>query len=431
VLGIIVIVVFLVFIALKMPISFSMGVSTLVGIFLLGSTDFLYIIPIQMIEGTQSYGLMAIPFFILAANLMNQSGITDRIFNFANVVVGHMRGGLAQVNVLASMIFAGISGASVADAAGLGVIEIKAMTDKGYSKGYSAALTIASSLIGPLIPPSIGLVLIGVLANLSIGKLFLGALIPGIMMGLSLMVMNVVFSYTKPDFPQPSKRATLKEIFKTFGAGLIAILAPVFIIGGLIGGFVTATEAGILAVNYVLIASFFYNKPKEVFRSIPKALFDTVKTTAMIMFIIAIATSMTWLFTIERIPIIIANSFLSISNNKYVFLLLLNIFLLIVGAFIEGIPALIILVPLLLPVATEFGIHPLHYAMVVHVNLLIAMTTPPVGILLYIAAGIAKIKLEDIVRDFFPFYIPLLIILFLVTYIPELTLFLPNLFIGK
>jgi len=429
--GIILIIAFLVLIAVRMPISISMGIATLIAMLFSGSIDSLYSIPMHMVEATQSYALLAIPFFILTGNIMNHAGLTDKIFDFANKLVGHFRGGLAQVNVVASMLFAGISGAAVADQAGLGLVEVKAMTDRGYKRDYAAALTLASSIIGPLIPPSIGLVIIGVVANLSIGRLFLAGLVPGLLLGVALMVMNLYFSYTQADFPEPEKRASFKEISRTFGTGVFALLAPVIIVGGLIGGFVTATEAGILVANYAIVASFCYNKPKDVIRFLPVALFDTVKTSAMIMFVIATATSMTWFLAIERVPLILADSFLSVTNNKYVFLFLLNVFLLIVGAVIEGIPALLIIIPVLLPVAKQFGIDPIHYAMISHVNLLIALTTPPMGIGLYIMTGVAKIKFEDVLRAFWPFLIPLIITLLLVTYIPWLTLFLPNLFMGR
>ena len=429
--GIILLGVFLILICLRMPISISMGIATFLAMIFSGFSDALYTIPMYMAEGTQSYTLLAIPFFILTGNIMNRSGLTDKIFDFANKLVGHLRGGLAQVNVLASMIFAGISGAATADAAGLGVVEVKAMTDRGYRRDYSAAITLASSIIGPIIPPSIGLVIIAVISNTSIGRLFLAGFIPGILVGISLMIMNFVFSYTRTDFPKPERRATFREIIRTFGTGLFALFAPVIIIGGMVGGFVTATEAGILAVNYVLIASFFYNKPKDVLRFLPLALLDTVKTTALIMFVISLATSMTWFLAIEKVPTFIAGSFLAITENKYVFLLLLNIFFLIIGAIIEGIPALLIIVPILLPVVDTFGIDRVHFGMVVHLNLLIGIATPPMGIGLYIMTGVAKIKFEDIVKAFWPFFIPLVITLLLITYFPSLTLFLPNLLMGK
>jgi len=414
-----------------MPISISMGIATLIAMIISGFFDSLYIIPMYMAEGTQTYTLLAIPFFILTGNIMNRTGLTDRIFDFANKVVGHIRGGLAQVNVVASMIFAGISGAATADAAGLGVVEVKAMTDRGYRRDYSAAITLASSIIGPIIPPSIGLVIIAVISNTSVARLFLAGFIPGILVGISLMIMNFVFSHTRADFPKPERRATFKEIAKSFGTGLFALFAPVIIVGGLVGGFVTATESGILAANYALLASFLYNKPKDVLRILPHALLDTVKTTALIMFVISLATSMTWFLAIERIPSMIAESFLAITANKYVFLFLLNVFLLLIGAIIEGIPALLIIVPILLPVVDKFGIDRVHFGMIAHLNLLIGIATPPMGIGLYIMTGVAKIKFEEVVKAFWPFFIPLIVVLFLVTYIPWLTLFLPNLLMGQ
>jgi len=429
--GIIIISCFLLLISIRVPISISMGIATVVTMLTCGYAESLYIIPMHMAEGTQSYPLLAVPFFILTGNIMNRSGITDQIFDFANKLVGHIRGGLAQVNVVASMIFAGISGAATADAAGLGVVEMKAMTDRGYKRDYSAAITLASSIIGPIIPPSIGLVLIGVLSNTSIGRLFLGGFIPGILVGLALMAMNVYYSYTREDFPQPEKRASLREILKTFKTGLLALMAPVVILGGLIGGFATATESGIVAANYAFLASFFYNKPKDVIRMLPGALYDTVRTTALIMFIISLATSMSWLLSFEKVPSIIASSFLEITQNKYLFLLLLNIFLLFIGAIIEGIPALLILIPILLPVVDKFGIDRVHFGMIIHLNLLIGIGTPPMGIGLYIMTGVAKISFEEVVRAFWPFLIPLCAVLLLITYFPWFTLFLPNLLMGN
>jgi tripartite ATP-independent transporter DctM subunit len=430
--GIILLIIFFFLIAIRMPVSIAMGIATLIAMIFSDFSSSIYCIPMYMAEGTQSYGLLAVPFFILTGNIMNRSGLTDRIFDFANHLVGHLRGGLAQVNVVASMIFAGISGAAVADAAGLGVVEIKAMTDRGYKRSFSAAITLASSIIGPIIPPSIGLVIIGVVSNTSIGRLFLAGVIPGILVGISLMVLNVVFSYTRSDsFPLPQQKATFKEIKKSFGAGLFALFAPVVIIGGMTGGFVTATEAGILAANYALLAAFIYNKPIVVIQFIPRALLDTAKTTALIMFIIALATSMTWFLAILQIPSMIVNAFLTLAGNKYILLLLLNVFLLIVGAIIEGIPALLIIVPILLPVVDNFGIDRVHFGMIVHLNLLIGLATPPMGIGLYIMTGVAKVRFEDLVREFWVFYIPLLIVLLLITYVPQITLFLPNLLMGK
>jgi len=429
--GIVLLGVFLILVAVRMPISICMGIATFVAMVVSGFSDSLYTIPMFMAEGTQTYTLLAMPFYILTGNIMNRTGLTDKIFDFANKLVGHIRGGLAQVNVVASMIFAGIQGAATADAAGLGVIEVKAMTDRGYDRAYSAAITLASSVIGPIIPPSIGLVIIAVISQTSVARLFLAGFIPGVLVGISLMIINFVFSYTRSDFPTPDKRATAKEIIKSFGTGLFALFAPIIILGGLVGGYTTATESGILAANYALIASFFYNKPRDVLRIIPLALLDTIKTTALIMFIISLATSMTWFLAIERIPSIIADSFLMITQNKYFFLLLLNIFLFIVGAIIEGIPALLIVVPILLPVVDQFGIDRIHFGMICHLNLLIGIATPPMGIGLYIMTGVAKVRFEDMVKAFWPFLIPLTIVLLLITYFPQLTLIVPNLLLGK
>lgn len=418
---------FLILIIFRVPICLSMGIATLVSIIAGGYEKFLFIIPQQMVEGTQNPPLLAIPFFIMAGNILNEAGLTDMIFNFATKIVGHIRGGLAQVNVLASMIFAGISGAAVADAAGLGVIEVKAMTERGYSKQFSAAITAASSTIGPIIPPSIPLVIYAFIANESVGRMFLAGVIPGTIIGISLMITNYVLSFKK-NFPR-EVRPPVSEILRIFKKSLPALFAPLIVLGSIVTGIVTATEAGVLGAAYAMIVGFKCGN--LTLKKLWKVMYETMIVTVVIMFIIAIATSLGWLLAIEKIPAKVAEMMLSITPNKYFFLSLLIIFLLLIGTVVEGIPALIITLPVLLPLADNFGIDRVHFGMIVVYGILIGVLTPPMGIVLYIMTEIAGISFEEVTKAVIPFLIPLIVVLFMITYIPPLTTFLPNLLMGR
>jgi len=408
-----------------------MGIAVLFSLIIGGYSGSLYIIPQQMVEGVISPALLAIPFFILAANIMNETGLTDKIFDFASALVGHIRGGLAQVNVVASMIFAGCSGAAVADCAGLGKIEIKAMKDRGYTTDFAAAITTASSACGPIIPPSIPMVIYAVIAGVSVGRLFLAGVIPGILIGVFLMITNYILSYTMKNFPPPEKRIPFLKLIKSFSRSFFALIAPVIIVGGLVGGFTTAAEAGILATMYASAVSIIFQGPRRIIKILPKALFNTAISTVVIMFIIATATPMGWLIALEKIPVVIANAILAFASNKLVFLLLLNIFLLVLGMVVEGIPALIITAPIFIPIAREFGIDIVHFGLIMVYGILIGIATPPMGIGLYIMTQIADIKFEEVTKAVLPFLVPLIAVLFLITYVPWTTLFLPDLLMGK
>lgn len=425
------IIIFMGLLMLKMPISVTMGISVFISLIIGGNSGSLYVIPQQMVEAVLSPTLLAIPFFIFAANIMNETGLTDKIFSFASALVGHLRGGLAQVNVVASMIFAGCSGAAVADCAGLGKIEIKAMSERGYKKDFAAAVTVASSACGPIIPPSIPMVIYAVIAGVSVGRLFLAGVIPGILIGVSLMVTNYILSYTMKDFPPPEKRVSFSHLMKSFSSGVFALFAPIIIIGGLVGGFTTAAEAGILAAMYALVVSVVFQGPGKIIKILPKALFDTAISTTVIMFIISTATAMGWLIALERIPVMVANSFLAFTNDKIIFLLLLNLFLLLLGMVVSGVPALLITAPIFVPLATQFGIDKIHFGLIMVYGILIGLATPPMGIGLYIMTQVADVTFEEVTKAVLPFLIPLIIVLFLITYVPQATLFLPNLLMGK
>ena len=352
--------------------------------------------------------------------------MTDKIFNFATLLVGHFRAGLAQVNVLASMIFAGISGSAVADIAGLGTVEVKAMKDRGYPVEFAGALTVATAVIGPIIPPSISLVIYGFLADTSVGRLFLGGVIPGILIGLSLMLWNRYLA-TRHDFPR-EPRASLRDIGSHAIDGVAALVAPGIILGAIVTGYTTATEAGVLACAYSLLLGAFYRSLN--IQKLVKAMTDTTKVTAMIMMIVGFSHVMGWLLAIEQIPQAMAEAVLLTTTDRNVFLLLMIFFLLAIGCVVEGVPAKLILIPILIPIVDQFGIDRVHFGLIIVYALLLGLATPPMGVGIYIMVGITKKPFEVITMAFLPFMVPLVIVLFMITYIPQLTLWLPNLIMG-
>lgn len=417
---------FLVLILLRVPISIAIGGATLVTFLTSDFSSFLQVIPQQMLEGVNKASLTAVPFFIMAGNLMNVTGVTERIFAFANAVVGHLKAGLAQVNILSSMIFAGISGAAVADCAGLGAIEIKAMRESGYKADFAAAITVASAVVGPLIPPSIGLVLYAFLAQQSIERMFLAGLLPGLMVGLSLMIYVRCVAQFR-DFPtQP--RATVREIAGTAKHGFLALVAPLIILGSIIFGFVTATEAGVLACLYCIALGIWYRE--LTLAKFFQALTDSAMMTAVIMIIIAFSIAMGWLLAIEQTPQKMAEATFALTENKNVFLALLLVFIILVGCVVEGVPAKLILVPTLLPVIDAYGIDRVHFGIIMQLGLLIGIATPPMGIGLYIVSEVGRVRFEKVTMAVLPMLIPLIAVLVLLTYVPQTTTFLPDFLLG-
>ncbi|NIY98659.1 TRAP transporter large permease, partial [Salipiger sp. HF18] len=377
---------FIALILLRVPISIAIGTATVLTFLTSDFSTALQIIPQQMLEGVNKASLTAVPFFIMAGNLMNATGVTERIFAFANALVGHLKAGLAQVNILSSMIFAGISGAAVADCAGLGAIEIKAMRENGYKPDFAAAITVASSVIGPLIPPSIGLVLYAFLAQQSIERMFLAGLIPGILVGLALMIYVRIRAQFQ-EFPT-QRRATVREVAGTAKHGFLALVAPAIILGSIMFGFVTATEAGVLACIYCILIGIWY---KELtFRAFFAALSDTAMMTAVIMIIIAFSIAMGWLLAIDQTPQKLADFTFALTDNKNVFLALLLVFIILVGCVVEGVPAKLILVPTLLPLIDAYGIDRVHFGIIIQLGLLIGIATPPMGIGLYIVSEVGR-----------------------------------------
>jgi len=417
---------FILLILIRVPITMAIGVSVLAALFTAGFADSLYILPLQVLEGVDNPSLLAIPFFIMAGNLMNAVGMTDKIFNFATQLVGHFRAGLAQVNVLSSMIFAGVSGAAVADCAGLGMVEIKAMRERGYPADFAAAVTVASAVIGPIIPPSISLVVYAFISGTSVARLFLAGVIPGLLVGIALMLFNRYLAIRR-NFPR-EPRASLRSIADHAVDGIAALVAPLIILSAIVTGYTTATEAGVLACAYSLVLGVVYRT--ITWQKLWAALTDTMLITAVIMVIVGYSTVMGWLLAIGQIPQQLAESVLLVTENRYVFLALLLMFLLLIGCVVEGVPAKLILVPMLLPIIDGFGIDRVHFGLIITMALLIGIATPPMGIGLYIMVEVGKVPFEKVTVAVLPFLIPLILVLILITYIPPLTLWLPDLIMG-
>ena len=413
-------------ILLRVPVSMAIGAAVLLAFLTSEFSDALYIVPQQILEGVNKPSLAAVPFFIMAGNLMNAVGMTDRIFNFANALVGHFKAGLAQVNVLSSMIFAGVSGAAVADCAGLGAIEIKAMRDRGYSPDFAAALTVCSAVVGPIIPPSIGLVIYAFLAQQSVERMFLAGLVPGLIVGISLMIFNRVLVVVH-DFPTQS-RVPVRETLRRGVDGVLALVAPGIILGSILGGIVTATEAGVLACMYCIVLGTCYRTltPARFWQ----ALTDTMLMTSVIMIIIGFSIAMGWLLAIEQVPARLGEAIFSLTDSQGVFLAIMLVFVLLVGCVVEGVPAKLMLVPMLLPITDSFGIDRVHFGIILQLALLIGIATPPMGIGLYIMVEVGKVPFERVAIAVLPFLIPLMVVLVMITYMPSLTLWLPDLVLG-
>jgi tripartite ATP-independent transporter DctM subunit len=407
-------------------VSYAIGItSVVVVIFERGLANIPYEIFAQrMIAGLNNFLLLVIPFFLLAGKLMNVSTVTDRIFGFASTLVGFLPGGLGHANVLASVIFAGKSGSAVADASGLGTIQIKAMTKRGYDLEFTSAITAASSTIGPVIPPSIPLVMYGAVGGVSVGALFLGGILPGVIMAIALMILVHIYAI-KRNYPR-EKFPTLKDIWVGFKDAFFALLTPIILIGGIVSGIFTPTEAGAVAATYALALMIFYRKFS--FKEISRILIETLRESSAILFIVAISGIYGWLLAKTRIPVIFAEAVLSISETPIVVLLLLNVFLLILGCFMETITAIIIVTPIIMPLAMTVGIDPVHLGVVMTLNLMIGLLTPPIGMCLFTVARVANIPLDKLIKATAPFYIPLLIALLLITIFPQTVTFLPSLF---
>jgi tripartite ATP-independent transporter DctM subunit len=378
----------------------------------------------RMSSGIDSFPLLAIPLFVLAGNLLNVGGIAARIFEFAVALVGHLRGGLAQVNIFASLIFAGMSGVAQADAAGLGTVEIKAMKKEGFDAAFAAACSAASAIVGPIIPPSVIMVVYGVLAQVSIGDLFLAGLVPGFVIGAMLMATVWFLVATGRAYAPVQPKAPRGTLGRTFVRAIPALMAPVILVVGLLSGAATPTELGAITVVYAVGLGFAYRE--LTLRKLYACVGETFVTTGVLVFIMAAAVPFGWAIAVNNIPANLAATMLEITTNKWVILAMINVLLLVVGCVMETTAILLIAVPTFLPLIVALGIDPVHFGLVIILNLLIGATTPPFGVLLFIVQDIAKVSFGAVVRAFVPFYVPLLGALLLITYWPDLSLWLPR-----
>lgn len=411
-------------ILLGLPIAAALGLIAAATMVLSVGPDLLLIFIQRTYAGTTSFPLLAIPFFILAGNLMNVGGTTERIFRVAQLFVGRIRGGLAHVNVIGSVIFAGMSGSAVADAAGLGVIEHKAMREAGYTSRFAATITAVSSTIGPIIPPSIPFVIYGSLANVSVGALFLGGVVPGLLMAVALMAVIAVVA-KRQNLPRGDALPPFREALRILLDAAPALALPPVILAVIFTGLATPTEAAVVAAAYAFLIGWLFYRELTL-SGVADVLWDSARQTAQVMLIIAVSTPFGWVLIQQQIPNAILNAFLSLSSEPWVILLVINIVLLILGMFIEGIAIMIIAFPVLLPVVVKIGIDPVHFGVMLVLNLMIGLVTPPVGLCLYVVAGIARISIAEITKELWPYVLALVGVLLLVTYIPGLTLWLPN-----
>jgi len=455
---------FLVLMVVGVPVAISMAVaSVLYLVFYNVAPDI--IAAQRMIAGVESFPLLAVPFFILAGNLMNSAGVTGRIYSFAVALVGWMKGGLAQVNIIGSVIFSGMSGTALADAAGIGTIEIKAMKDHGYPVETAVGVTAASATLGPIFPPSLPFVIYGMMANVSIGALFMAGIVPGVVMTVLMMVTVAIFAYRRgwgSDTPFEMKRllsASLEVvvvfsvpllIFLLMSAGLsmnvavgialvallavdwyfdfsavMALMTPVILIGGMTMGWFTPTEAAVAAVLWSLFLGLVRYRTMTL-STLSRATFDTIETTASVLFIVTAASIFAWLLTVSQAAQMLSGAILSITDNKWVFLILVNLLMLFVGCFLDTIAAITILVPILLPLVTQFDIDPVHFGLIMTLNLMIGLLHPPLGMVLFVLSRVAKLSVERTTMAILPWLVPLFIALILITFVPAVTLWLPT-----
>jgi len=382
----------------------------------------LSLLPLKMMHGVNSFPLLAVPFFILAANVMNKGSITPRIFNFANSLVGHLRGGLGHVNVLASMIFAGMSGTAVADAAGLGALEIRAMRDQGYPLNYSTGITGASSVIGPIIPPSVAMVIYGWLSDVSVGALFIGGLVPGVILGLALMGMTVVLSYRISMPLQP--RPPVVETLRLSRRAVLSLLTPVIIVGGIWSGIFTPTESGAVASAYAIVLGTVVYRELGV-KELLEVFRHTIEFTAIILFIISVAGLYGWLMVRLQIPMNLAEGVVHLTTNPTLLLIILMVFFLIIGCFMSVIESVLIFTPIMVPMVTMMGIDPLFFGVVMVISLSVGVITPPFGNVIYVLVGITGQPFEAVVKALIPFLVPILITILVLIMFPELVTYLP------
>ena len=413
-------------IILDLPIVVAIALTAIAFFVGLGQGNFLAMLPQRMYSGTTGFTLLAIPFFILAGNLMNTGGITSRIFRFARALVGHVPGGLGQVSIVSSMIFSGMSGSAVADAAGLGQIQHKAMVDNGYEPRVSASIVAAASTIGPVIPPSIPFVLYGALTTVSVARLFLAGLVPGVLMGLAMMVATGILAKVR-SYPR-SDRVSLKEILVSFREAFLPLLAPVIIIGGILSGIFTPTEASVVVCIYAIILGFLYRDLK--LRDLPELFWKSIKQTTALLFIMAAANFFGWLAIYQRIPDNIIGNLAGISASGSGVTWIIIAVVLILGCFLEGNSIFLITIPIFLPIASQYGLDLVNLGVVMTLLIMIGNITPPVGMCLFAVSSFSKVGVMDLARETWPYMVGILLITILIAFMPEIATFVPNLVMG-
>ncbi|SDH62898.1 TRAP transporter large permease [Halanaerobium congolense] len=416
------------FVLTGIPVVFALGLS---NIALMKAMDLQFmVLPSKMISGMNSFPLLAIPFFMFVGEVMNHGGIAKRLVNFADAIVGHITGGLGHVNILASMFFGGISGSAIADTAAIGGLLIPPMIEQDYPAEYSAAITASSAVIGIIIPPSIPFILYGIITNTSIAQLFMAGIIPGILVGLSLMA-TTYYTTKKHGYghiveAEKVQKFTLSRLWETFKEAVLALTIPFLVVGGILGGVFTATEAGAVAAFVSLILALVVYKEVTV-KDLPGILLATAKTTAIVLFLCGMAMVTAWLLTVARVPFELAELLTSLTDSTIGILLITNVLLFLVGFVMDLTPAMLILAPILLPIMRQVGIDPVYFGVIMSINLGIGLITPPVGTVLYVATGVADITLEDLVKSILPFLFTLLAVLALLIAFPQIVMFIPNL----
>lgn len=414
---------FIVLLILHTPISFALLTSAILTSFYLEVP--LMSVAVQMVKGIHSFSLLAIPFFILAGEIMGAGGISRRIIEFTNVLVGRVRGGLAQVNILASMFFGGISGSAIADVSSIGALLIPMMVDSGYDEDYSVDVTITSACQGLIIPPSHNMIIFAVSAGgLSVGRLFLGGILPGVMLGVALMVISYVIA-VKRGYPKGDK-VSFKEGLQIASSAILGLLTAVIIIGGVIGGIFTATESAAVACLYAFIITFFVYKEIPI-RKMDEILMSALKTLATVLALLACCNAFGWFLAYLRVPALITSALLGVSSNRVVVLLLINILLLALGTIMDMAPLIMITTPILLPVTQAIGMDLVQFGVMMVLNLAIGLCTPPVGAVLFVGCTIGKISMEKLTKSLIPFYVAMIAVLMLVTFVPQVVLFVPDL----
>lgn len=414
---------FILLLIMGIPISMVLGIITVIYFLLNGQALLLESTPLRMFSGLENFGLLAIPLFMLMGEIMNEGGITTRLVNFAKLLLGHFRGGLAYVTVVANMFLASILGSANAQAAMMSKVMVPQMEKEGYKREFAGAITLASSIIAPIIPPSMIFIIYGTLSSTSIGAMFMAGILPGILYGIAFILMIAYMGY-KQGFPK-SERASFREIVRGTIKMLPALLIPLTVVAGILTGVFTATEsAAVACLLAIIVGSVIYRELD--FKKFPKMLINTVTNTATVTFLIIMANIFGWMIAFEQIPQLLADLILNITESPWVFLLLVNVLLLIVGMLLDGIAALVILVPVFMPLVQALQIDPVHFGVIICINLTLGLLTPPVGTGLFIVSSMAEVKFETLVKAVFPFIIVSIVVLMIITYIPQLVLFIPD-----